>query len=277
MEAIGAITGVVNELLKVANFAGKLGGSHTPKHRREVAAKRLKFVKPVAKRIVKASAVRHRKVLKSNKRKSASGKTKMIRGRKRARGNGNGPTRGGSHTGGTGDLKPQVMTLSTVPSTVVSTYARARLSLPVNQFGGQKNRATIMEILRVDWYPNIIDLVDDDHREIFYLSTTPIRENAELCTLQTMSADFANTLTIAAGMSHFKLAGTAGALWHEYPISIDMTDHNGNGVLVATDQIFVTGGNENGSTLGGIYTCKVLYRLVNVGITEYVGIIQSQQ
>ena len=60
------------------------------------------------------------------------------------------------------------------------------------------------------------------------------------------------------------------------PISVDMTDNNGNGILIGTDKLFIVGGAVGDSTAGNTI-CKMLYRLVNVGITEYVGIIQSQQ
>lgn len=55
-----------------------------------------------------------------------------------------------------------------------------------------------------------------------------------------------------------------------------MTDGAGHGVLVATDKIYMltaslaaTGAQEA--------IVKILYRLVDVGLEEYIGIVQSQQ
>jgi hypothetical protein len=60
-----------------------------------------------------------------------------------------------------------------------------------------------------------------------------------------------------------------------FPVTIDLTDSNGNGMLIATDSLYVVAANVSGTASEAI--CKVFYRLVNVGITEYVGIVQSQQ
>ncbi len=60
------------------------------------------------------------------------------------------------------------------------------------------------------------------------------------------------------------------------PIVIDTTDTDGNGILVATDRLFIVGGNLSG-IVAATYVAKIMYRLVEVGITEYVGIVQSQQ
>jgi len=55
-----------------------------------------------------------------------------------------------------------------------------------------------------------------------------------------------------------------------------LTDNMGNGILIATDRIFVVGGSF-GSALVARATCKILYRQTNVGVMEYIGIVQSQQ
>ena len=60
------------------------------------------------------------------------------------------------------------------------------------------------------------------------------------------------------------------------PVIIDLTDNNGNGLLIATDKLFIVFANLNGTVVGSA-VAKVKYRLSNVGITEYVGIVQSQQ
>lgn len=60
------------------------------------------------------------------------------------------------------------------------------------------------------------------------------------------------------------------------PQTIDMTDSEGNGVLIATDSIFIVSGAV-GNIVPGQAVAKVLYRLKEVGIQEYVGIVQSQQ
>jgi len=68
------------------------------------------------------------------------------------------------------------------------------------------------------------------------------------------------------------LAGGVNSTW---PVRFDLTDQNGNGILIATDQIFVVMAHL-GAAVNAQATAKVTYRIVNVGIQEYVGIVQSQ-
>jgi len=66
-------------------------------------------------------------------------------------------------------------------------------------------------------------------------------------------------------------------MYQQFPIHIDLTDQNGNGMLIATQTIVVNGGNTSGTAATArTYTAKVLYRLIEVGIEEYVGIVQAQ-
>lgn len=69
---------------------------------------------------------------------------------------------------------------------------------------------------------------------------------------------------------------TSGAIKKEYPLRIDLTDRNGFGQLIATDNLFVnmaTGGQAGAVTI----SWRIYYRLVRVSTQEYIGIIQSQQ
>lgn len=68
----------------------------------------------------------------------------------------------------------------------------------------------------------------------------------------------------------------ASAYWLEGPITLDLTDGMGHGQLVATDNLYcqVSGNND---TAGFSFDYKILYRFVNVALTEYIGILQSQQ
>ncbi len=67
-------------------------------------------------------------------------------------------------------------------------------------------------------------------------------------------------------------------MYQQFPIHVDLTDSNGRGILVATQTIIVHGANTSGTAATNrTYTAKCGYRLVEVGIKEYVGIVQSQQ
>jgi len=73
----------------------------------------------------------------------------------------------------------------------------------------------------------------------------------------------------------FTAGGTAWTTETE-PYHDDLTDGAGHGVLVATDQIYC---QISSSSTGAAQTCagKIWYRWKNVGLAEYIGIVQSQQ
>lgn len=70
----------------------------------------------------------------------------------------------------------------------------------------------------------------------------------------------------------------AGSVAQVQPVmqTVDLTDGQGHGVLIATDNIYVCGsasGYQNVQTI----SFKILYRLKTVSLSEYVGMVQSQQ
>lgn len=65
--------------------------------------------------------------------------------------------------------------------------------------------------------------------------------------------------------------------WFEQePYHHDLTDGAGHGILIATDQIFVQMKSQATGTANSAYI-KLCYRWKNVGLSEYIGIVQSQQ
>lgn len=184
-------------------------------------------------------------------------------------------TSGGSLTGGTGDIKPQIFTLSTGTQGATDDYVTDRIPLPVPRIGTMKTKATIFEILWVDWY-----LSPEGSRVVpitqwAFLSTVTTRSDGDASTLATLAEDLNDPRSFAVAVL-MSADDTSGGGFFTMPKHIDLTDDNGNGILVATDQIVITGGSLS-ATAAGQFICKVGYRLVNVGITEYVGIVQSQQ
>jgi len=152
-----------------------------------------------------------------------------------------------------------------------------QVNLPVPRLGGgTSTTAIVFEVLRLQWYLGLEDMFDVSSSIHFgFLSTATNRVDAETTSLASMVDDAEDPLTIgfAAKVSNVV---TTGAHSETMPIVIDMTDGDGNGILIATDRIFIVGGNLSG-TVAATYVCNILYRMVEVGIQEYVGIVQSQQ
>jgi len=182
--------------------------------------------------------------------------------------------RGGSVTGGTGDIKPQILTMVSGTSTA-GQYNVIQQNLPVPRFGTMKTKATVFEILSLEWYPQLSDIADPDSVYFGYFATQQLRSTGDTTTGATVGTDVADPVTFGA-FAVQKDFTTSGATVLYYPVSLDLTDGNGNGILIATDRLFLHTANIGASTQGTT-TVKVKYRLVNIGINEYVGIVQSQQ
>ena len=184
-------------------------------------------------------------------------------------------TSGGSVTGGTGDVKPQILTLDSGTAAALSDYTVNRIALPVPRFGAMKTKATIFEILYVDWYMGIEDLADHENTKFAYLTTSTTRQSGDTASFPSAATDVTDPKTFAFVLRDQTLE-TSGASEVAMPVRINLTDNNGNGHLVATDQLSIVFADVAGSIVASA-VAKVGYRLVNVGIQEYVGIVQSQQ
>jgi len=170
----------------------------------------------------------------------------------------------------TGDVHPQWLVQDVVLA-AVDDYAVGEFQLPVARIGGSKTKAIIMEILRVDYYFHIEDDNDNNHASSAFLTTAPSRSEGETCTLVSMAVDMARPLNFANAYEK-SLLGTR----KELPVSVDTSDGNGNGMLIATDRLVLVYGDVD-STAVSSCSVHIMYRLVEVGIKEYVGIVQSQQ
>ena len=184
-------------------------------------------------------------------------------------------TSGGSVTGGTGDIKPQILTGTVPAASAADDYTVQQLNLPVPRFGTMKTKATVFELLHMDWYLNPTNAGDTTGQDFGFLATQQLRSNAETSTIASWVTDVADPTAFAAVMRNHTVS-TNGMIVETYPHRVDFTDGNGNGIVIATDRLFIhTGGVAQASN--GQTVIKLTYRLINVGITEYVGIVQSQQ
>lgn len=179
---------------------------------------------------------------------------------------------GGSATGGTGDVKPQILTV-TNDVALTDDYAVTQINLPVPRIGLSRGKSVITEILWVDYYFSLAGLADTSSHHWGFLTPQTARTDAE-------TSDVASLVVDAANQNNFALVidsnfiTTSGVTFHHFPDRYDMTDGNGNGFLYAGDKMFLVTGNISGA---GQCVAKICYRMVGVTLEEYVGIVQSQQ
>jgi len=132
----------------------------------------------------------------------------------------------------------------------------------------------VFEALWVDWYLGMEDFADASGTRFGCLSTTARRATGDTITLASIVADVADPNVLAPAVDQYNETTSGGQVNH-YPIRINLTDENGNGVLVATDRMFLIAGAV-APTLVASTTAKIGYRQVPIGSIEYAGIVQSQ-
>lgn len=68
----------------------------------------------------------------------------------------------------------------------------------------------------------------------------------------------------------------SGSFYRDMPFVLDLTDGAGHGILIATDQIFWQVFSNSFAAAIGVEV-KIMYRMKNISLQEYIGIVQSQQ
>lgn len=138
------------------------------------------------------------------------------------------------------------------------------MNLPKPVLGTSKSQATIVELLKVWFYSAHNATVNSSM--MAFISTRPVTANF---------AAVIDPATLASMVQLVHKDGTDGILQQTYPVEVNLTDEAGHGVLVATDKIYLTVHSENTGDTNDVGV-KMLYRYKTVGISEYVGIVQSQ-
>jgi len=182
---------------------------------------------------------------------------------------------GGSKTGGTGDVKPQYMTMSTAIAGAVDDYRVDVFHIPVVRPTSTGDSATIMEMLSIDWYLGIRDVADPTSTHFAFITPNSVRSSGDTSTIATASEDLQDPRTVAFALRQQNQT-TSGSTTMNMPVTIDLTDQNGNGVLWAADTITVVKGAISDTTVSETIA-KLKYRWVRVGLIEYLGIVQQQQ
>lgn len=179
---------------------------------------------------------------------------------------------GGSLTGGTGDVNPQTLSF-TVTQSAADTTTTASQAIPIQRLpsGG---RSQVMEVLKV-WFshtafPAIASATEAVDTMSCFLSTKSFGTTATTFAEPTVFASFFRAMRGA-----FTAAGTYGS-YQDNMHMVDLTDGAGHGYLVATDFIFAQM-QSAGTGAANNTVVKLLYRWKNVGLAEYIGIVQGQQ
>ena len=223
-----------------------------------------KATKKQLRNLAKGRAIRKSNLLKKRRQKRrAKPKRKMAKRRRTD----------GSLTGGTGDVNPQYFNM-TLTQLNPNALTEAAFNTPVVRLPGPSGRVTIMELLKVywmavGWSPGLAAILTQS--QYMSLSSVPMGIIA--------IANLSEPNVIAQLNIQQTIAWTAaGSLAdsQDHLVSVDLTDGAGHGILFAGDRIYMQISTAN--MVGNkAFHVKILYRFKTVSLTEYVGIVQSQQ
>jgi len=97
--------------------------------------------------------------------------------------------------GGTGDVKPQYFTMKS-GAMLANQYDVVSFALPVPRFGTMKTKATVFEILSLDWFLAIDAQLDGTHVTWGFLTTSTARLGNEPALLLALQQDLAEPRTL---------------------------------------------------------------------------------
>lgn len=170
--------------------------------------------------------------------------------------------RDSSLTGGTGDVNPQYLTTSATQS-ANDTTTTTQITLPIQRLPSG-NRAQVMEVLKV-----------------FYFLDSTVATSISI-SIFLSTASFGTTTTsyseprVFSACSLRRILTTSGSVEDVNPFVQDLTDGAGHGIIVATDSIYAQVSSSNTSAINTV-RFKILYRWKDVPLSEYIGVVQSQQ
>lgn len=182
----------------------------------------------------------------------------------------------GGFGGGTGDVNPQWFAAQ--GPGVSAAYADTATVLPRERlpYGG---KSQVMEVLKVQFVVDPAATLDVSAAgdALFFLTTKSFGTTVPSLGQMggTVICHKRIDVSFAGAPATFQVSAALDSV-------IDLTDNAGNGVLVATDSIFVgfiqTAGAKPITSAGtGKVAARIFYRWKNVALTEYIGIVQSNQ
>lgn len=182
-----------------------------------------------------------------------------------------GKRKGDALTGGTGDVSPQYFSYA-VTMTAANTAFELALPTPVPRNKVQGDMVTVMEVMKI-----FFDMPEADANPA--AAGGLVQAIAQISTRTGIGIDFANPTVIAQCQKTirgaFTAAGTYGTAYYD-PYEFNTNDGAGHGLIIATDNVFTTVTTFNFVAVAA-FRIKMMYRMKNITLAEYIGIVQSQQ
>ena len=171
------------------------------------------------------------------------------------------------------DVNPQFMNSALLTQSGADTTTSLEIPLPVSRVPSA-TQSTIIEILKIWLSPTLLPAIASV-TEVVDTLTVSISTVTGGTTAFAFNDSRVLCQLLNSQRGAFTAAGTYSRLGEGITM-IDLTDGNGNGVLVASDSLFLQIVS-TGTGVANSVSMKLLYRFKTVGFMEFVGIAQSQQ
>lgn len=210
------------------------------------------------------------------------------------------PKASSSLTGGTGDVNPQQYKLEipngigvfTPASQTVAGSKTQSFPLPISRLKQGNGRATVIELLKIRWNNAIqVSLNQAPHNAFYLVQAWLSTAKPTIVANPTVQSPFGATdgsvidnINVTNQFGVVASGTVQGCSFdNETPNYHDLTDGAGHGILIATDNIWLTIQLTVGAidavaySANGYASCSLFYRFKDVSLQEYIGIVQSQQ
>lgn len=178
-----------------------------------------------------------------------------------------------SLTGGSGDVNPQTFVVDAKQS-AADTSTITQLPLPIPRLPTRPGRNLVIELLAIDFY----------HTTPAVVGSATVSNLITVTTSPNVATSVTNALLDPRAIDvWYKVTqlfvATAAIVAPYIPVTsyrTNLTDEAGHGILVATDNLYF-GVYSISTQAANEYVVQVTYRWKDVSLTEYIGIVQSQQ
>jgi len=182
----------------------------------------------------------------------------------------------GSLTGGTGDVNPQWLK-KTADAATTTTFATTTIPSPRFRYPQDASHQQVIEILRVIWAmdPGTFGITDGAAGTFRATLSTKSYATTEPATSDGNLID-RFSYGVASATGGVGDAAITGEMRWEH----DLTDSQGHGILVATDNMYlgtITTNTAYPFTSATKVCVWIEYRVKDIGVMEFVGIVTSQQ
>ena len=147
-----------------------------------------------------------------------------------------------------------------------NTFTTDQVFTPIPRLKTSGNKATVMELLWVDYQWGGTDLVASGDNLSFSMS---------IGAAPTGTLTVSDPRTIMSTIKEFS-ALTSGGNFLETPTRAELSSLDGHGTLLASDS-FHTAGVTVGQAAASVVDWRIYYRFVEISVAEFVGLVQSTQ